>query len=198
MYICIRIYRCVYIYMYVCVYTHTYTDMYVYAWVCVHSDIYQWVHPHSYLWLHHPKKTQKQAFIFPFAAQLKKKKKKKKKSKTACYWVETEHRICFWGNIWEGRDVLYLSPDYGYFSMVQNILIIVSVTMGVNNVLNLGRRFKSFKKTSVQWFEIWSSLQTEPPLQENKKEMVTEVLNSKLCSLLPNQGDCILPVLTFP
>ena len=72
----VYVYIGVYIYMYVCVYTHTYTDMYVYAWVCVHSDIYQWVHPHSYFWLHHPNKTQKQAFIFPFAAQLKKKKKK--------------------------------------------------------------------------------------------------------------------------
>ena len=41
-----------------------------------------------------------------------------------------------------------LSPDYGDLSVVQNIQIIVLVTMEVN-VFNLGQEFISFTKTSV-------------------------------------------------
>ena len=99
-----------------------------------------------------PQKETKTSSHFPliFPGQLRKKEKKERDTA----WKQS---ICFLRRHLRRKGcailVLQLSPDYRYFSMVQNILIIVLATMGVNDVLNLGPEIILFKKTSVQWFE---------------------------------------------
>ena len=99
------------------------------------------------------KKKNKLSFSPLFPWSIKKKKKKKKESGD----IGWKQSICFLRRHLRRKRcailVLQLAPDYRYFSMVQNTLIIVLATVGINNVLNLGPEFILFKKTPVQWFE---------------------------------------------
>lgn len=59
--------------------------------------------------------------------------------------IEWKQNICFLTKHLRSKRrallVFQLSPNYGYFSMVQNTLIIVLGTMDVNNVFNPGWEF---------------------------------------------------------